>query len=86
MATVSPAKRPPGCELACERFDAAIEDALADRPERYPHGAMFVGADLPGLGKALACDIREGHPIVLVYPDGVERIIESREPPSASAA
>jgi hypothetical protein len=86
MATVTNAKRPPGCELASARFDAAIDDAIEERPERYPNGSVFVGADLPGLGRALARDIREGRPVVLVYPDGMERIIEPREPPSTSAA
>jgi hypothetical protein len=82
MATVTDTeKRPPGCELASERFDAAIEDAIEERPERYPNGSVFIGADLPGLGESLARNAREGRTVVLVYPDGAERIIESHEPP-----
>jgi hypothetical protein len=80
MATVSSKKRTPGSVLASERFDAAIDDAIEERPDRYPNGAEFVGADLSGLGKVLAANAREGRPVVLVYPDGAERIIESREP------
>jgi len=86
MATVTDTEKPPpGCELAFERFDAAIEDALEDRPERYPNGSVFLGADLAGLGRALAEHAREGRTVVLVYPDGAERIIESREPPPPGA-
>lgn len=83
MATVNNKKRPPGSELASKRFDAAIEDAIEERPERYPNGAEFVGTDLPGLGKVIAENALEGRTVVLVYPDGAERIIESREPPGA---
>lgn len=86
MATVTNKRRTPGSVLASERFDAAIEDAIEERPERYPNGSVFVGADLPDLGSALARDIREGRPVVLVYPDGAERIIEPREPPGPNAA
>jgi hypothetical protein len=83
MAAVNNKKRTPGSELASKRFDAAIEDAIAERPERYPNGSVFVGADLPGLGRTLARNAREGRTVVLVYPDGAERIIESHEPPGA---
>lgn len=86
MATVTNEKRPPGCELASKRLDAAIEDAIEERPERYPNGSAFVGADMSGLGQVLARYAREGRTVVLVYPDGAERIIEPREPPVAGAA
>lgn len=86
MATVSKKKRTPGSVRASERFDAAIDDAIEERPDRYPNGAEFVGADLPGLGRVLAANAREGRSVVLVYPDGAERIIESHEPPSAVSA
>jgi hypothetical protein len=86
VAKVNDNKRPPGCELASMRFDAAIEDAIEERPERYPNGSTFVGADMPGLGRALARNAREGRTVVLVYPDGAERIIEPREPPSVADA
>ncbi len=76
--------RTPGSILASERFDAAIEDGIAERPARYPNGAVFVGADLPGLGEIFARDVREERAIVLVYPDGEERIIEPRKPASTS--
>jgi hypothetical protein len=83
MATVTK-KRTLGSELASKRFDAAIDDAIEERPDRYPNGSAFVGADVPYLGESLARYAREGRPVVLVYPDGVERIIEPRESPSAA--
>ena len=86
MAMVSKNTRTPGSILASERFDAAVEDGIAGRPARYPNGAAFVGADLPGLGEILARDAREERAVVLVYPDGEERIIEPHKPASASRA
>ncbi len=86
MATISSKKRTPGSVLASERFDAAIDEAIEGRPDRYPNGSEFVGADVPWLGKVIAESAREGRPVVLVYPDGAERIIEPREPPSAADA
>ncbi|HUN78346.1 MAG TPA: hypothetical protein VMU32_05460 [Solirubrobacteraceae bacterium] len=80
MATVGDSTRTPGSVLASQRMDAAIEDVIAERPARYPNGAAFVGADMPGLGKILARRAREGRAVVLVYPDGEERIIESHKP------
>ncbi|HSZ70977.1 MAG TPA: hypothetical protein VK756_11525 [Solirubrobacteraceae bacterium] len=83
MATVSESTRTPGSVLASQRMDAAIEDAIAERPARYPNGATFVGADMPGLGEILASEAGEGHAVVLVYPDGEEWVIESRKPARA---
>jgi hypothetical protein len=85
MATVSKNTRTPGSILASERFDAAIEDGIAGRPARYPKGAAFVGADLPGLGDILARDAREERAVVLVYPDGEERIIEPHKPAASTS-
>ncbi len=86
MATVSKNTRTPGSILASERLDAAIADATAERPSRYPNGATFVGADLPGLGAILAENAREARAVVLVYPDGEEWVIEPHKPASAPSA
>lgn len=80
MATVSKDIRTPGSILASQRFDAAIEDGIAERPARYPNGAAFVGADLPGLGEILARNAREDRAVVLVYPDGEEWVVEPHKP------
>lgn len=85
MATVSKDTRTPGSILASQRFDAAIEDGIAERPARYPNGAAFVGADLPGLGEILARNAREDRAVVLVCPDGEEWVIESHRPVSTPA-
>lgn len=83
MATITDSTRTPGSLLASQRFDAAIEDALADRTARYPNGAAFIGGDLPNLGTILAEEAREGRAIVLVYPDGEEWVIEPHRPAGA---
>jgi hypothetical protein len=86
MATMSKDTRTPGSILALERFDAAIEDGLAERPARYPHGSCFVGGDVPNLGAILAHNAREGRAVVLVYPNGEEWVIEPHKPASAPRA
>lgn len=86
MATVTGSTRTPGSLLASRRFDAAVADAIAERPARYPNGAAFVGADLPNLGAILAEKAREGRAVVLVYPDGEEWVIEPHKPESVPKA
>jgi hypothetical protein len=80
MATVTNKTRTPGSMLASRRFDAAIEDAIAERPARYPNGAAFVGGDLPDLGAILAESARRERAVVLVYPNGDEWVIEPHKP------
>lgn len=62
-------------DLTFERFKAALEGN-----GRYPQGATFVDAEAPFAGSALVRNAREGLPVVLVYPDGVEKIIEAASP------
>lgn len=62
-------------DLTFERFKAALEG-----DGRYPRGAVFVDAEAPFAGSALVRNAREGLPVVLVYPDGVEKIIEAASP------
>lgn len=62
-------------DLTFERFKAALEG-----DGRYPQGAVFVDAEAPFAGSALVRNAREGLPVVLVYPDGVEKIIEAASP------
>ncbi len=61
-------------ELAAERFRLAIELAIEGRSP-YPDGAAFLAADQPGLGAWMADYAREHRPVVLVYPDGDERVL-----------
>lgn len=62
-------------ELAFRRFKAALEG-----DGRYPQGAIFIDAEAPFAGSGVVRNAREGLPVVLVYPDGVEKIIEAASP------
>lgn len=62
-------------DLTFERFRAALEGN-----GRYPKGAVFVDAEAPFAGTALVRNARKGLPVVLVYPDGVEKIVEAASP------
>jgi hypothetical protein len=53
---------------------AAIEANIAGFP-MYPDGTAFVAADLDGIGAILVEHARERSPIVIVYPDGEERLL-----------
>ncbi len=68
--------------LAAQRFELAIELAI-DGKSPYPNGAAFVASDMPGFGETLARYARERIPVVIVYPDGEERILT---PQSIAAA
>jgi len=61
-------------ELAAERFRLAIDLAIDGRSP-YPNGAAFLAADQPELGAWMADYAREHRPVVLVYPDGDERVL-----------
>ncbi|MEX2448393.1 MAG: hypothetical protein WD404_06585 [Solirubrobacterales bacterium] len=67
-------------DLTFERFKAALGG-----DGRYPQGAIFVDAEAPFAGSALVRNAREGLPVVLVYPDGVEKIIEAASPVEQTA-
>lgn len=67
-------------DLTFERFKAALEG-----DGRYPKGAVFVDAEASFVGSALVRNAREGLPVVLVYPDGVEKIIEAASPAAEAA-
>ena len=62
-------------DLTFERFRTALEGN-----GRYPKGAVFVDAEASFAGSAIVRNAREGLPVVLVYPDGVEKIIEPASP------
>jgi hypothetical protein len=67
-------------DIAFERFRAA----LADDPARYPRGAHFVPAEEPWAAGVVLRHIRSSEPVVLVYADGEERIIEIERPSDAA--
>lgn len=61
-------------EFAAERFRLAIDLAVEGKSP-YPTEAAFVASDLPNLGAILAEYAKAHRPVVLVYPDGEERIL-----------
>ena len=75
MATELKENRIDPADLTFERFRAALEGN-----GRYPRGAVFIDAEAPFAGSAMLRNAREGLPVVLVYPDGVEKIVESASP------
>jgi hypothetical protein len=68
-------KNTPATELA---FDRVTELLLADEID-VPNRSTFVPADLPGFDKVMANALRKDKPIVIVYPDGSEQVIERAE-------
>jgi hypothetical protein len=63
-----------------DRFLAAIERAADGRP-KYPRGTAFVDVErLVELAPMVARYVRDRRPIVLMYPDGDERVILPSRP------
>jgi hypothetical protein len=61
-------------------MDAAIESAIGGQL-LYPTGTSFVGSDATWLGEVVARCAREGRPVLIVYPDGEERLVLPASPP-----
>lgn len=66
-------------ELAFERMGRALDVAGHHRHD-YPRDAVFVPADLPDFGLVLARYLRGHKPVIVVYPDGTERMLVPGEP------
>jgi hypothetical protein len=64
----------PGVKLAAERIKAIAAEGLEDR---YPPGTAFVALDMPGASEAIGRYVRMGRPVVLIYDDGFERMIQT---------
>lgn len=62
--------RTDSADLTFERFKAALGGAGT-----YPKGAVFVDAEAPYAGSTVVRNMRDGQAVVLVYPDGLERIV-----------
>lgn len=69
-----------GPTITHDRFMAAIEADIAGHG-RYPSGTAFVSVETEGLGRVVARCARERRPIVLVYPDGEERLVTASRSP-----
>lgn len=84
MATLNRSPSAAG-DFAAERFRLAIDLAVEGRSP-YPAEAAFVASDLTDLGAILAEYAKERRPVVLVYPDGEERILTPERVAESSAA
>ncbi len=74
-------KNTPATELA---FDRVTELLLADEID-VPNHSTLVPADLASFEKVMERRLREGKPIVIVYPDGSEQLVEPAEVRAAAA-
>jgi hypothetical protein len=61
-------------DLITERVIAAME--LEEPMDRYPNRSCFVAADAPWHRETANEALAEGHPVVLVFPNGDEVVIE----------
>jgi hypothetical protein len=64
--------------IAVQRF----RDAMEGRATGYPQGAIFVASDAPYARKTLVRAMREGQAVVLIFPDGQERVVRGEIPRS----
>lgn len=66
----------------------AMEEAIEFNIEHgrwlFPNRSLFVNADWPNLGRAIAEALDEGRPVVLCYDDGTRRVIEAGAPVTTS--
>jgi hypothetical protein len=74
-----PEHQTPATELAFERLEASL--AYSKRAgRRYPGDATFIPSDLPGFDVVVRRSLREHRPIIVIYPDGEERMVLSHLP------
>jgi hypothetical protein len=62
-------------DLTAERFKAAL---YGERD--YPRGAVFIDAEASFAWDATVRNVREERPVVLVFPDGLEKVIMPSSP------
>jgi hypothetical protein len=60
-------------DIAVERSFAYLGDPELEA--RYPNHTHFIGADNPQHARMATRALLEGHPVVLMYPDGRELLI-----------
>lgn len=71
MGTVA-SNNTPATDLA---FDRVAELIVADEID-VPNRSVFIPADIPAFGSVMKSALLEDKPIVVIYPDGYERVIE----------
>ncbi|SRR6266516_5629148 len=62
-------------DLTAERFRAALYGEGS-----YPQGAVFIDAEASFAWDVTIRNVREERPVVLVFPDGLEKIIVPSSP------
>jgi hypothetical protein len=67
-----------------DTFDLIFERVVAwgqddQVASRYPNGVHFVAADHPDHGEMTGNALAEGAPVILVFPDGNELLIQAGE-------
>jgi hypothetical protein len=67
---------------ASRALDEAIDADIAGR-KLYPDGAMFINAEMPGAGKAIAEAAAEGRVVVLCSEDGSRQVLHPSQPAAA---
>jgi hypothetical protein len=63
-------------------FMEAIELGIQERSP-YPEGAVFIDAEQPGAGVAIASATADGKPVVLCSSDGTRQILHTSNPAAA---
>jgi hypothetical protein len=61
-------------DIAVERCFAYLGDPELEA--RYPNRTLFVGGDNPQYAQMATQGLQEGHPVVIMYPDGQELLIQ----------
>lgn len=64
-------------DLIAERVVAFMQEEAPS--DRYPNRTHFIAADGPEHGKTAGAALAEGDPVVLVFPDGYEVLIQPGE-------
>lgn len=64
-------------DLAVQKVIAGIKDEEVEA--RYPNRSHFIAADHPEHGAMATRALGEGDPVVLVFPDGYELLIQTGE-------
>jgi len=64
-------------EIIFDRVTKAIEHDEFD----YPNNVVFIASDLPDFGIVMRGALKKEQPILVVYPDGTERLIPAPTAP-----
>jgi hypothetical protein len=67
---------------ASRALNEAIDSGIAGH-KLYPDGAMFIDAEAPGAGKAIADAAAEGRVVVLCSEDGSRQVLHPSQPAAA---